>query len=594
MKFQTKRLSLALAGAALFVLAGCGGSGSGGTAATPATPATPVAAALTLSGTAATGAAISGGPVAVKCASGTGTATTNTDGSYTVSVANGALPCLVKVTAADGTVLHSVATGTGASASVNVTPATQLIVASLSGRDPAAYFTAFDATAAAAVTSAQVATAQTAVVATLKAAGVDLSALGDLITGSLKPAAGGVAGNAYDVALDALKAALATSGTTLADLTGNVVAVSPNVPPATAGGAAIDPAGVASLPADLLLKAKASTCAALRSTSYRFVVPKSSTPLANQLDTITINAATLATITSDGTTDTLVPVANSPCRFTGNGGKVEMVVSQAGIIVARGTNDGGLTFTPRIGLPAQTHTLAELAGVWNNLGTQTTGVTGVYTAAANTGTFDGAGTITGQTLGCFNNTTWNLSGADCSLTTPSIKFAANADGGFDSLDVATGALNGRMFAFRAGGGELMGVYVGIAGNFNFFTKQRTLTLPPVGRVTTNVGPNIGANLNIASVFGTGNQQTILSQNAAAVSYVRTAKTIGATNDHPETVTQNSPRDGYTLRTAASGVPAVDGTTVNVLEFTALFLRGMGMSPVVLPAAKLLVLSVDLP
>jgi hypothetical protein len=172
--------------------------------------------------------------------------------------------------------------------------------------------------------------------------------------------------------------------------------------------------------------------------------------------------------------------------------------------------------------------------------------------------------ITGQTLGCFNETTWGLSGADCNLQTPSSKFAANADGGFDVLNAATNGLNGRMFAYRAGGGELTMVLVGSAGNFNFLTKQRTLSLPPVGRVITNVGPSIGQNL-----------------------------TIGGTNDHTETVTINTPRNGYTFRTAAAAVPATDNTTVNVLEFTALVLRVMGMNPVVLLAAKILVLSVNL-
>ena len=161
MKTQIKRLTLALAGAALATLAGCGGGG-GSSSPAAATPA------LTLTGTAATGAAISGGPVTVKCASGTGSATTNADGSYTVIVSNGAFPCLAKVTAADGSVLNSVVTGTGGSSAVaNITPVTQLIVASLAGGDPAAYFAAFDATAATGVTSAKVAAAQTSVVATL-------------------------------------------------------------------------------------------------------------------------------------------------------------------------------------------------------------------------------------------------------------------------------------------------------------------------------------------------------------------------------------------------------------------------------------------
>lgn len=482
-------------------------------------------------------------------------------------------------------------TGTGTSTTVNITTATQLIVASLAGRDPAAYFAAFDATVAAAVTSTKVAAAQTAVVATLKANGVDMSALGDLISGSLKPASGGTAGNAYDVALDALAKKLSDAGITLADVVVGIVSTSPNVPPTTPGGPAIDPAGVASLPADFLLKAKASTCSALRSATYRVIAPHSGALLPDQFGTIAFNAAAL-TLTSSNSTSTWVPVANSPCRFTS--GSSEMVVSQAGVIVIRGNPDTSGNFYPFILFPLQSHTLVELAGVWNTMGTQTTGVAGVFVAATNTATINDAGAITGQTLGCFNETTWSVKGADCSNVTPNTKFAANADGGFDLLDVTTNALNGRLFAYRAGGGELMLVAIGNGGNFLFFSKQRTLTLPPVGRVTTNVGPNIGAALTIGGPFGAGNQNTIVSQNSVAGSYVRTAKTIGGTNDHPQTVTINSPRNGYTFRAAATAVPAADGTSVNVLEFTAFGLRGMGMNPVVVPAAKILVLSVDLP
>jgi hypothetical protein len=591
MKSQFNRLTLALAGAAIFTMAGCGGGG-GGTDSAP-TP-TPVANALTLTGSAATGAAISAAPVAVKCATGTGSATTNADGSYTLSVNGGALPCLAKVTLADSTVLHSVVAGTGSSATINITPATQLIVASLGGRDPAAYFTAFDATVAAALTSAQVAAAQTAVVAKLKAAGVDMSALGDLISGSLKPASGTTAGNAYDVALDALKTALATGGITLADLVKDVIAKSPNVPSTTPGAPAIDPAGVASLPDDLALKAQASTCSALRSTTYRVIAPTPGAPLANQFGSFTFNASTLTGTDSGGGTFTWTAVPNSPCRFTGFAG-TEFVVSQAGLIVARGTTDNGVTYRPIVAFPMQSHTLAEMVGTWNSMGMQPHATSaGVYTPKTINLTVDSAGGLSAVTR-CANDATWSVAGADCKTETSSLKFAINADGGFDLPDVNTNIVNNRSFVYKAGGGELMAINVGGGnGGFNILTKQRTSTLPPVGRVTKNVGPSIGSALTIGSAFGPGSQQTIVSQNTVAGSIVRTAKLIGGTNDHPQTVTINSPRNGYNFRTPATAVPAIDGTLQNVLEFTSMPLRGMGMVPLVLPAINILLLSVDLP
>ena len=178
-------------------------------------------------------------------------------------------PALVlKITPATGPALYSLATGTGSSATANISPVTQLVVASLTGGDPAAYFTGFDATAAAGVTDAGVTAAVTAVKTTLLAAGVDLGTI-DVLAGTLTPVTGTTAGNAYDQALDALAAKLDTAGTTLETLTTTVAASSPAAPP-TAPAATT---GVASLPADLLLKPAASHCPALRSGAIAWCFP---------------------------------------------------------------------------------------------------------------------------------------------------------------------------------------------------------------------------------------------------------------------------------------------------------------------------------
>lgn len=582
-----------MAGAALATLAGCGGGG-GSSSPAAATPA------LTLTGTAATGAAISGGPVTVKCASGTGSATTNADGSYTVIVSNGAFPCLAKVTAADGSVLNSVVTGTGGSSAVaNITPVTQLIVARLAGGDPAAYFAAFDATAATGVTSAKVAAAQTSVVATLKAAGQDLSGLGDLLTGSLVPAAGGSAGNAYDKALDALKAALTAGGITLADLSKTVIATSPNTPPATPGGTPIDPAGVASLPAELALSAKAATCSALRSTSYRVITPTPGAPLANQFLSFNLDAKTLTvTNPANNNTATWVPVANFPCRFTGPNG-TDLMVSQAGVIVMRGTNDGGVTLRPVIAFPLQSHTLAEMAGTWNSLGMQSHAtLPGQYTAKLLNAAISATGTISAATL-CANDTTWSISGADCQTVTPSLKFAANADGGFDMPEVATNAVENRAFAYKAGGGELMVVSVGSGnGGFNILTKQRVLSLPTnIGVLSPGgYGARVLGGLNSSSAAITVVQSRVISLTDAN-SFVRAEIFLGSTLEHAETLTNNTTkgtaRDGFQFR-AKGTAPASDGSIAQIVETTALPVRGMGLTPVVIPEFKFITLSIGLP
>lgn len=237
------RLGLIVIQAALGAsLVGCGGGSGSATSASP-----PPVVSLDITGVAATGLAISGKTVEAKCAVGSGSATSSGNGNYTISIVDGVLPCVLRVTAADGSVLHSLATGTGKTATANVSPVTNLIVANLSGADPVAFYTGFNATTAATVTAAAISSANSAVVSTLKAGGIDLSSVGDLITAALVPATGTTAGNAYDKALDALKTTLAASGTSLSSLTQTVAtgsATQANVSAATS---------TVSLPASSLL-----------------------------------------------------------------------------------------------------------------------------------------------------------------------------------------------------------------------------------------------------------------------------------------------------------------------------------------------------
>ena len=297
-------------------------------------------ASLTLSGTAATGAAIAGGTVTAKCSAGATTnATTNTDGTYSLAATSGALPCVLKVSSSDGTTsLYSVATGSGSSATANITPLTQLVVASLTGADPAALFDGFSASTSTTLTSTALTSAQAGIVATLSGAGIDVSTLVNLVTGTLTAAT--TTGNAYDAALDALQAQLAATtdsdGTpmTLATLTDVIAATSPAAPAPTASAKA-------SLPADLLLKPAASSCSSLRSATYRVVLPAAATALADMTGTIIIDAASLAVTYTDGSTGTLTAHPTEACRFTDDDGHTDLVVSAAGVIAMRSYDAAG-------------------------------------------------------------------------------------------------------------------------------------------------------------------------------------------------------------------------------------------------------------
>ena len=113
---RMNKISLAcvvLGGSAL--LAACGGGGGDGDAA------------LTLKGTAAVGAPLVGA-ITATCKTGTGSATSNSDGTYTVAIVGGVGPCLLKIQPATGATLYSITSGSGATQTANITPMTNMLV----------------------------------------------------------------------------------------------------------------------------------------------------------------------------------------------------------------------------------------------------------------------------------------------------------------------------------------------------------------------------------------------------------------------------------------------------------------------------------
>ena len=570
------------------LLGACGGSDSGGNP--PAPPVTPPAS-LALTGTAATGAAIAGGTVTAKCSAGaTTTATTNANGTYSLSIASGALPCVLQVASADGTTsLYSVATGSGSSATANITPLTQLVVARLTGADPAALFTGFSSSTAAAITSAAVASAQTGVVATLGDAGIDISPLGDLVTGTLTAATSTTTGNAYDGALDALKAKLAATRDsdgntmTLATLTAAVAATSPTAPAPIV-------AAKASLPPDLLLKPAASTCAALRSATYRVVLPAPGAALADMTGTIAIDAATLAVVYTDGSAGTFTPHPTEACRFTDETGKSDIVVSPAGVMALRSYDTVSGKYSAGIAFPEQTHALAELAGSWNTLGLQYDG-TSAYVGATANATFSSTG-ILSNASSCGDAGDWNV--ATCNAVTTALPtFQVDTAGGFDAFPPGSSTAGSRTFAYKSGSGDLMMVNVDNDGSFEIRSPAKAVDAPAVGRVSTTWDLRY-TNLWLATPAVSESTNTIQSVDTTADSVVRLAKTVGGTDEHLETVLLNSPRSGYNYRAAAT-VTGTDGTTsVTVSEWTTLNVRGMGFNALLRPAQKQFMFSVQQP
>jgi hypothetical protein len=94
-----------------------------------------------VNGTAAIGEAIAGGSVTAKCSDGSGFLSpvlTDSKGDFSGAVAEGALPCAIKVVSQDGSIiLHSLALEAGIT---NITPITDMIIALASSEMPEDWF----------------------------------------------------------------------------------------------------------------------------------------------------------------------------------------------------------------------------------------------------------------------------------------------------------------------------------------------------------------------------------------------------------------------------------------------------------------------
>lgn len=556
MNLSRTRLGLALATASLLGLAACGGGGGGGSSATT----------TTFSGTAATGAAMANATVSITCASGSGATTTAANGSYTKDLTSITLPCALRAASSDGTtVLYSVTTATATSSSTqvaNITPLTQLLVASLAGTDPAAFFTNFSASTASSVTAGAVSAAQAAVLTTLSNAGLDVSSLPDLLTGTLVAKTSTSSGNAYDVVLDSLQTKLATSGTTLTTLASSVAAGSPAAPTSSTN--------TASLPASQLLKTADSNCSALRTDNYWAITPTMGGTIGNQFTSGSYDATTKTATNLTGSSTVFKD--SGKCNYLAGDGVSNIVVSQAGIVVARYL-DGSNVSRLGLAIPKQTVAVSELAGTWNGLGFERNDAGTSYAAKSFTATIGTTGVVSGVT-GCDGAST----SSTCRAETPTINFSSNSAGGFDMASTAVGDVwTDRAFAYRAGNGDLMLVEVAGNGSVSTWTKKRTLSLPAVGTVQSGGWSVRTLSTLIANALGISYNDTVTAVNSDAGSFTRSVNLANGTVDYSETILLNTPRAGYNFRAAGSTTSAFDGRTVNIRERTSLGLRGMGVS-----------------
>jgi hypothetical protein len=549
MKTSAPRLARQLAVLALpAALAACGGGGSNDTPA-PAPPA-PVATTLALKGTAATGAAMANAAIKISCATGSATATAATNGTFSASITNGALPCVLTATSSDGaTELHSVAAGTGhADTTANVTPLSELLVARLAGTDPKAFVTAFSATTA--ISATDVTAAQTALLQTLTAAGIDTTNVSDIVSGTL--AAG--SGTGYDGVLDKLKATVASAGTTLADLTTAI-------------------ASTAKLGSDTgkstvgtVLAPAVSDCSGLKSGTLRVLDFSDASNNLVQLD------ATALTATLAGTKYTLRK--NAACDYTANDpASTRVLVSRSGVaVLLRGS---GLTGNVIVAIPEQKLDVAAVAGNYDRV-------------QYNQDAFD-------PVVGDFGDTVFAADGQNglsmncpkgygaCVQDTQSKgKLVANANGGFDYVE--NGVSQARLFGFRNAAGRVLLVGMDADGTFTALLAKEKLALPAVDRVSAFWQFSI-TSTGLSAVTEESNTVTAVDATAGTV----TRKF--ASDSHTDTLSFNTPFDGTRYR-ATNGCSSATGGAFSCNGVVQLPFGGFVVTVSSVPTKRFLNVSID--
>lgn len=206
--------------ASLMLLAACSNNHDDDTTA----PVVPVAT-TSLSGVAATGAAIAGASVQLHCVDGSSPdATSGSDGKWTLAIQTTALPCAVKVSG--GTVggvantlsFYSLAPVASGTATTNLTPLTDLALADAVNAATGAALDAWFGGSGIATQLPQVASAIDAAIAELRTA---LSGAGYTLPEGFDPfvasIVAGAEGDVYDQLLEAYKQALEAAASTYAD-----------------------------------------------------------------------------------------------------------------------------------------------------------------------------------------------------------------------------------------------------------------------------------------------------------------------------------------------------------------------------------------
>ena len=536
-------------GAAALVLSACGGGGD-------SAPQQNSPQSQTISGVAATGAALPGATVNITCSSGSGTATTGTDGTYSAPVTGASLPCVVTATSSDGkTVLHSLVAGSGligSSATANVTPLTELLLAQLAGQDPAKFVAGFSSTTT--VTADDVSAAQSALVKVLQGAGFDASGINDFLGGTISAGSG----QGYDGVLDTLQSTLTSAGVTLTDLSTVVASTS-----GSSSGSAGSTVGTVLAPAN-------SACPALKSGDHRLVKFSD-----GSAQVVTIDATKL-TVAMGGSNYQLTQGATA-CDYSLNDtGSTRVLVAKSGMAVW--TNGTGSTGTLSISLPKQT--------------VDPSAINGTYIFAALSGAERGGFGTNNYAKGVVTAATNCSVNSTCApdLNSPYGHMVATSDGGVDWIDdgASAGTVDAHAYGFQNAQGNTLFVVAISGGGVGIFAPQTTLSVPAVGTANAFWQSNVKSS-GLTAVSEDSN--TITAVNGSTVT-----RTFADT--HTDQIIYNDPFNGLRHRPGTNVCTNTSGATITCNETWQLPLGGLTLawsgSPFVTPSTYQVNFSVSKP
>lgn len=524
----------------LAVLSACGGGGGSGGTATPAADPS-----VRLSGTAATGAALANASVSVKCAQGSGTATTDASGLYSLTLSGGALPCVIQVSGEQGGVavtLHSVAEAGSTdaasgitSAAANVTPLTEMIVAQLSASLPSELFAGFGSGSA--VSTDQLVAATKAVLNALKdATGIDITAI-DPFKATLVAATSAApsGGNLHDQLLDQLGAKVTVE---------SLPQVVNQIASAAGSGGSTSVADVM----QAVEKGPLAGCPVAVSGRYRTVDHFGLTTLRDiDFSAMTYkspNGTVALTITADSA---------KPCEFvasgTQNGDNVrfDIAMGTAGLAVYRSQNLTQSRTSVGYLFPQQNHAKSALVGQWNMLQSGYAGDTEGFVHWMNKLTVKADDAIDLCDIDYRSNP-----GTCTPETDVSMVLAARSDGGFDINDSGSGVAS--VYGYRSPAGVLNAFGTTNADGVNtptteqthfILTKHAALAVPAVGTVSKYFDTQFsrvqgGSN---ATTAPKAESNTVTAVSGSAVTRTR------ASDSRIDTVHYNDPLPGVRRRAA---------------------------------------------